>query len=50
MDGTIGPRIGVIVFSNVLKDDPLSFNTLAQLAIKYKSQGVCGFGVLGDGM
>ncbi len=31
------------------KDDPFHFNELAQLAIKYKDQGVCGFGVLGEG-
>lgn len=39
----------MVIYSNIEKDDPLVFHTLAQLAIKYKGQGVCGFAVLGDG-
>ena len=41
--------IGVVIYSNPLYDDPIEFHNNAQLAVKYREKGVCGFGILGAG-
>jgi len=43
--------VGIVIYSSNVNDDPLSFNQLAQLAIKYAEQPdtlVVGFGNYGD--
>jgi len=40
-------QYGIVIYASLAKDDPIEFLQTAQLAVKLKSLGVCGFGVLG---
>eukprot|EP00005_Dracoamoeba_jomungandri_P005902 CAMPEP_0174262382 /NCGR_PEP_ID=MMETSP0439-20130205/12941_1 /TAXON_ID=0 /ORGANISM="Stereomyxa ramosa, Strain Chinc5" /LENGTH=743 /DNA_ID=CAMNT_0015347079 /DNA_START=173 /DNA_END=2401 /DNA_ORIENTATION=- len=42
------PKVGLAVYASVAYDSPTVFDNTANLAIKYKNNGVCGFGVLGS--
>jgi len=43
-------RIGVIVFCNPERDDPIEFRKSAEWTVQYREKGLCGFGVLGSGI
>ncbi len=42
-------KLGLIVYSNPMEDDPFQFKYNAEMAVKYRDRGVCGYGVLGEG-
>jgi len=41
-------QAGLIIYVSTAADDPITFLETAKLAVKYKQQGVCGFGVYGS--
>eukprot|EP01116_Phalansterium_solitarium_P019228 TRINITY_DN5309_c0_g1_i1.p1 TRINITY_DN5309_c0_g1~~TRINITY_DN5309_c0_g1_i1.p1 ORF type:complete len:847 (-),score=257.76 TRINITY_DN5309_c0_g1_i1:93-2633(-) len=40
-------RLGLVIYSHALFDDPIVFRANAELALKYRERGVCGYGILG---
>lgn len=37
-------KVGIVLYVSTNVDDPLEFYKTAELAVKYKDKGVCGFG------
>eukprot|EP01119_Soliformovum_irregulare_P011081 TRINITY_DN2753_c0_g1_i1.p1 TRINITY_DN2753_c0_g1~~TRINITY_DN2753_c0_g1_i1.p1 ORF type:complete len:722 (+),score=251.54 TRINITY_DN2753_c0_g1_i1:20-2185(+) len=40
-------RIGLVVYSHVERDDPIVFLRNAEISLKFRPDGICGYGMLG---